>query len=159
MSHIALQNSGRRNQLDRVALRRKPLEMIDLAQISTIVVTWPTRAYVKTPVKIDEKSDDTNSMSTIAISRRVCPKCSAPTFKPSRPHGGVEQILFVLGANILRCHACADRNLYFLGLEFRARDRTRDADLEWVVRAIVGGILTCAMIAFWVLRRFHRLPF
>ena len=98
-------------------------------------------------------------MSAIAISRRVCPRCSAPAFRPSRPHGGMEQILYILGANIFRCHACSDRNLYFFGLEFPAREQPGGVELEWVVVPILGGIMTCAVIALWVLRKFHRLPF
>jgi hypothetical protein len=91
-------------------------------------------------------------------SERKCPSCSAPTFHRSQPRGGVEQLLFVLGATISRCHACSVRNLYFAGLEIPAKER-RDRSAEIALFSIVAGILTCMTIAFLVLRKFHRLPF
>ncbi len=96
--------------------------------------------------------DDTSFMKT------ACPKCGAANLRPSRPRGFFEPVLFVLGANLIRCHACADRNLCFAGFHIPARHEQGDG-FTAVMLAILGGVGACAGIAFWVLRRFHRLPF
>lgn len=88
-----------------------------------------------------------------------CPNCSAPSVHKSRPRGATEQLLFVLGASIFRCHTCEDRNLYFAGLEVSANENTRDRSAGIVLFSIVAGIVACMTIAFLILRKFHRLPF
>ena len=90
---------------------------------------------------------------------RQCSTCKTPTVRSSRPRGGIEQLLYVLGASIFRCHACADRNLYFVGLRIPANEVRRDHGMELALSAIVTGIVICLTIAFLVLRKFHRLPF
>ena len=94
----------------------------------------------------------------ISFIKAACRKCGAANLRPSRPRGWLEPLLFVLGANLVRCHACADRNLCFAGLQIPARDEEGDG-FGLVILAILGGMGTCAGIAFLVLRHFHRLPF
>jgi hypothetical protein len=91
-------------------------------------------------------------------SERRCPKCSASKFIGSRPRGAVEQCLFVLGADIFRCHACFHRSAYVGTFAIPADEKEVDRTGWMIAFALAGGIAVCAAIALWTLHHFHRWP-
>jgi len=91
---------------------------------------------------------------------RHCPKCNSPFTFPSSRRGLLEDLCFVLGGEIRRCHSCDVRHAYLGALVLEAAKTQGDnRGMQIVTAAIVGGTIACLVIAVWLLRRFHRWPF
>jgi len=70
-----------------------------------------------------------------------------------------ENVLFLLGASIVRCSSCEIRQAAWNS--FRMQLNTDETDSAFVVvfASLVCGLLLCLAIALWTLRRAHRWPF
>jgi hypothetical protein len=89
-----------------------------------------------------------------------CFQCASDAFTRSHPRGAFENLLFVWGAEILRCLRCSSRGAFFGNFTVRlsAGDgvpSSKGSGIKALV-AIVGGVLACAVVALWTLRHFHR---
>jgi len=94
-----------------------------------------------------------------AVTLHDCPKCGAEALLASSLYSVREQILFVLGASVYRCHSCDARYAQLSRWTLSLGDPTEDHTPYWVMAAIAGGLLAVAGIALWALRRNHRWPF
>ncbi|HEV2199374.1 MAG TPA: hypothetical protein VGR73_06115 [Bryobacteraceae bacterium] len=94
-----------------------------------------------------------------AVTLHECPKCGAEALLASGLYGVREQVLFVLGASVYRCHSCEARCAHLSRWTLSLGDPTEDHAPYWVAAAITGGALAVAAIALWALRRNHRWPF
>ena len=95
-------------------------------------------------------------------SPRRCPACRSDLVLNSRARGVVQDLYVVLGGELCRCQNCEARHVFLgpfalrLGQTYPVQDETN----FWLVAvAIFVGIAVCLMVAFLILRRFHRLPF
>ena len=88
-----------------------------------------------------------------------CPRCGCASVFTSNLYGVHEEILFVLGASIYRCHGCDARYAQLGRWTLNLGDSTVDRTPYWVAAAITSGVLMLVAIALWALRRNHRWPF
>lgn len=100
-------------------------------------------------------------MALSQISRRRCPACQSDRVLTTRSRGMLQEFYEVLGAELRRCHDCATRHA-FLGpftLKLGQPQVGRRETNYWLVTlAILCGAAFCLLVAFLVLRHFHRLP-
>jgi hypothetical protein len=103
-------------------------------------------------------------MDASRAAARQCPVCHLEFVPTAHARGRLEDICFVLGGELWRCLNCEARQVFLWGFALPVR-KTNPAEAYdgistgLVIFAIVGGILTCLMIALYTLRRFHRWPF
>jgi hypothetical protein len=94
-----------------------------------------------------------------AVTLNECPKCGAGSLVTSSLYGVREQVLFVLGAFVYRCHSCDARYAQLGRWTLPLGDPTKDRTHYWIAAAIASGLLVVVAIALWALRRNHRWPF
>jgi hypothetical protein len=103
-------------------------------------------------------ADVPNKNPAIASAER-CPKCSLGLLQRASARGQKENMLFLLGAGIIRCSSCEIRQAVWKG--FRMPLSTDETDNAYLLTfaSVGGGLLFCLAIALLMLRRAHRWPF
>lgn len=95
----------------------------------------------------------------LASTLNECRRCGSESLFTSNFYGVHEEVLFVLGASVYRCHNCDARYAQLGAWTLNLGDSTVDRTPYWVATAITGGVLMLVAIALWALRRNHRWPF
>jgi hypothetical protein len=96
------------------------------------------------------------------LSPTLCPSCQSDLILSSRPRGALQEVGVIIGGNLCRCQNCEARHIFLGPFAFRLSEHYHGNDgvnFGLVGTAIVGGITICLMVAFLILRRFHRFPF
>lgn len=90
-----------------------------------------------------------------------CRRCGCRDLHRATSRGWFEQLLFVLGASLSRCPQCSARQARMGGVILPLQSKQFEMELGYrlLPYAFVAGVLTCAAIATWTLRRFHSWPF
>jgi hypothetical protein len=84
-----------------------------------------------------------------------CPQCGSDRIHRSHRRGAIERILSLLGADIRRCHPCRSRQAWFgaqaIPLIDPGAGRMRSS------LALLGGLLVCLLLVWWMILRFTEL--
>ena len=97
--------------------------------------------------------------SSIAGSGERCSKCTLGFMQRANVRTARENLLFLLGASILRCSSCEVRQAAWNSFRMQLNSDETDNTYIIVFTTVMFGIVACAAIALFMLRRAHRWPF
>jgi hypothetical protein len=103
-------------------------------------------------------AENSNNPFALTGDGERCAKCSLGFTQRANVRSTRENLLFVLGASILRCSNCETRLAAWKGRRLYL-NANGDNTFLIVSLAMFGGLFFCAAIALWALRRAHRWPF
>jgi hypothetical protein len=91
-----------------------------------------------------------------------CARCGSDRLHHSHRRGPIEQILYIFGTQIRRCHACRLRQAWFqfgwtTPISIRLADDSKRHG--WSGAALLcGGFVVCVGFLWWMITRFSALP-
>jgi hypothetical protein len=88
--------------------------------------------------------------------RRVCKKCGSAVLFRSHTRSTYENLLYVLGASVQRCHTCQARWAYFSRRSLPLKRVHNTARETKAAFAIVVATLVCLLVALFMFGRYHR---
>jgi LSD1 subclass zinc finger protein len=97
--------------------------------------------------------------ATVTGAGEQCPKCNLGTMQRANVRGHRENLLFLVGASILRCSSCEIRRAAWSNFRIPLNSDETDNTYVIVFATVSCGILICTAIALFMLRRAHRWPF
>ena len=94
---------------------------------------------------------------TLGVPPKSCPRCGSSRIHRSHRQAVWDRFLYVLGAEIRRCHECRFRHASFVTFTVPLGD-PHSAARRWTEILVVGsGFLVCLLFVWWVIRRFTEL--
>ena len=88
---------------------------------------------------------------------KLCPHCQSQRVHRSHRRGGLDRLLFALGAEIRRCRDCRFRHACFSWFSIPLED-PRSAAPRWTnIAVMASGFAVCLLLVLWMIRRFTEL--
>jgi hypothetical protein len=88
---------------------------------------------------------------------KFCPRCLSDRIRRSHRRVVQDRFLYILGAEIRRCHECRFRHASFATFSLPLGDAQPGARRWAGLLAMGSGFVVCLVFVWWIIRRFTEL--
>lgn len=88
---------------------------------------------------------------------KSCPRCHSDRVRRSHRQAALDRFLYVLGAEIRRCHDCRLRHASFVTFAIPLGEPQTLAGIWAGIFVMGSGFLVCLLFVWWIIRRFTEL--